>query len=199
MDTLDEYGITENTILVFTSDHGDMLYSHGKQQKSQPEDEAIHIPFIIRYPEVLGKGQKNSAMFSTVDFMPTLLSLSGLPIPEAVQGRNLSDVIINNKPELGPESVYLQGAIGRAYEWRTIRTQQYMLAMSLQQTDKAFAVTHLFDMKKDPYQMNNLTGNLQYKEIERELKDKLIQWAMDTKDESFLELVGEDTGTNSGN
>lgn len=81
LDELDkpEYAsIKENTIVVFTSDHGDMLYSQGKTKKLQPWEESINVPFIIRYPDVIQPNQTTDALMGTIDIMPTLLGLANL-------------------------------------------------------------------------------------------------------------------------
>ena len=89
-----ENGIEDNTIFVFTSDHGDMLYSHGNVKKQQPWDESLLVPFILRYPEKLGTCEKTIEMpINTPDILPTLLGLSGIEIPETVEGTDYSKVI----------------------------------------------------------------------------------------------------------
>ncbi len=97
--TLEECGIEENTIFVFTSDHGDMLYSHGQTNKQKPWDESVRVPFLLRYPAVLGRtGRTIDMPINTPDIMPTLLGLSGLAIPDTVEGRDFSAVVRGTQP-----------------------------------------------------------------------------------------------------
>ncbi|MFH1719824.1 MAG: sulfatase, partial [Planctomycetota bacterium] len=97
--TLKECHIEEDTILVFTSDHGDMLYSHGQTKKQKPWDESVRIPFLLRYPVVHGReGRKIDMPINTPDIMPTLLGLSGIGIPESVEGKDFSGVIRGTQP-----------------------------------------------------------------------------------------------------
>ena len=86
MDALDEKGVADDTILVFTSDHGDMLGSQGLIHKQKPWDESIMVPFIMRYPGTVPAGESTDALINAPDLMPTLLSLAGLPIPGTVDG-----------------------------------------------------------------------------------------------------------------
>src|SRR3954471_18967342 len=80
--TLRDAGIDRDTILIFSSDHGDMLYSNGFNRKQQPWDESLRVPMLWHYPAALGSdGRRSNAVISSEDAMPTLLSLCGLPIP----------------------------------------------------------------------------------------------------------------------
>ena len=131
-------GLDENTIFVFTSDHGDLLYSHNQIKKQQPYEESIAIPFILKYPTLLKGGQELTKVFSFPDIMPTLLGLSKLPIPESVEGVDYTNQL------LGKEELDIEGALitcpvpfhqwnykkgGR--EYRGIRTERYTYAKRL--------------------------------------------------------------------
>lgn len=89
---LDEEGIADNTIVVFTADHGEMLGSQGRMTKSYWYEESIGVPFLIRWPGHIPPGQQD-LVFGSVDVMPTLLGLMDLPIPEQVEGTDYSEVI----------------------------------------------------------------------------------------------------------
>jgi arylsulfatase A-like enzyme len=179
MDVLEREGLADNTIVVFTSDHGDMLGSQGLSHKKLPYEESIHIPFIIRYPNKLPCDVENPILFSIVDFMPTLLSLSGLPVPDGVQGKDLSQAMLNNNPDEGPDSVYIEGRLEHD-PFRLIRTPEYMLTIDA----LTLKTTHLYHMRTDPYQMTNLAGNEAHAEVEFTLRKRLFEWATQTGDES---------------
>ena len=86
---LNRWRIDEDTLFVFTSDHGDMLGSQGHEKKQRPWDESIRVPFLLRYPALLGRRSRNlNALIDAPDILPTLLGLSGLPVPETVEGLN---------------------------------------------------------------------------------------------------------------
>ena len=88
--TLQESGLEENTLLVFTADHGDMLGSQGAYYKQRPWDESIRVPLLMRWPKGLGvKGRRLDAPINSEDLMPTLLGLCGVPIPKTVEGLRL--------------------------------------------------------------------------------------------------------------
>ncbi len=156
--TLKELGLENDTILVFTSDHGDMLYSHGQQKKQKPWDESICVPFLLRYPAVLGRGGKTLDMpINTPDIMPTLLGLSGIEIPDTVEGADFSDVLKqaeepNNDAALiscpSPFGQWKRANGGR--EYRGIRTRRYTYVRDLN------GPWLLYDNVQDPYQLNNL-------------------------------------------
>jgi arylsulfatase A-like enzyme len=92
--TLKESGQEENTIIIFTSDHGDLIGSHGAYKKQQPYDESIRIPMLIHYPAKFGReGRRLKALINTEDIMPTLLGLSDVTIPKTVEGSDFSQLI----------------------------------------------------------------------------------------------------------
>lgn len=179
--------LDENTIFVFTSDHGDMLNSHGLQKKQKPWEESINIPFILKYPQKLGSISQVSKVFSTPDIMPTLLSLCGLEIPRSVEGLDFSGEIF------GTEDLQIEGGLitcpvpfhqwsykngGR--EYRGIRTERYTYAKDLN------GPWLLYDNQSDPFQLNNLCNSSQYKELQDDLEEKL-QNLLDERDDKFLD------------
>ncbi len=174
MRALDDIGIAENTVLIYTSDHGDMLGSQAHVRKERPWDESIRIPFIIRWPEKIPAGGTRQTLLSLVDFMPSLLSLCGLEVPEGVEGRELSAAMRNETIE-EPESVLLQiplhgseGFNAGLKEWRGIRTHRYTYARHHDGTDWV-----LYDNQNDPHQLNNLINNKQAQALKAELEATL--------------------------
>jgi len=184
MRALSEAEIEEDTIFVFTSDHGDVLGVHGQgsARKQRPWEESIHIPFILRYPRQAPSDRKTDVLLNTVDVMPTVLGLAGVPIPSCVEGADLSG------PALGrggkePESVFLQDILpcGEAKSvfgpWRGVRTKRYTYARF---RDKGWV---LYDNSKDPYQLNNLIGKPEASKLQAEMENKLQAWLKRTKDD----------------
>ncbi len=177
MDTLDACGIAENTIFVFTSDHGDMLYSQGQQRKQRPWDESIRVPFLLRYPKVLGKeGRRTDCLLNTPDIMPTLLGLCGVAAPGTVQGKDVSgDLAKGREPQVDaaliacitPFGEFLRKNGGR--EYRGIRTQQYTYVRDLN------GPWLLYDDVADPYQQQNLCGKEACREVQEQLDRRLNQ------------------------
>lgn len=172
--TLRELNIENNTIVLFSSDHGNMLGSQGKILKRKPWEESIRVPGIMRHPGTIPSGQKTDALFSHVDFAPTLLSLCGLTIPAEMQGTDLSRVVVGQTKQ-GPTSAYFQifgpfHGSGVEHGWRGIRTEQYMYA----RWESGPWV--LYDLEKDPHEMNNLVNDDSARSLMQDLDRKLMDW-----------------------
>lgn len=184
---IDQAGISDNTIFVFTSEHGDMLFSKGVLRKQRPYDESIKVPLLIRYPAKLGnKSKKISNPINTPDLLPTLLGLSGIPIPESIEGSDFSGDLISSE-NIENEAALIMLPVpfhewkfqngGR--EYRGIRTKRYTYVKDLN------GPWLLYDNESDPYQMNNLAGNSEFQSIEKFLDGLLIKKLEETND-SFL-------------
>lgn len=163
-------GTLEDTIIVFTSDHGDMLGSHGLEGKGVPFDEAVRIPLLVRYGRAIRGGSTSDMPISLVDLMPTLLSLAGVPVPAGVQGRDLSGQWVRGA---GPrsESVYCQGRLGTPEEWRMVVRGLDKLVV-----DRELRVTHLFNLGQDPYERSNLAGEPALARTRDEMTAILRDW-----------------------
>lgn len=152
---LSEAGVADNTILCFTSDHGDMLGSQGQQLKQRPWEESINIPFILRYPERVKAGQRRDWIVSSVDVMPTLLGLCGIPVPAPVQGMDLSP-LFRGEPGKEREAAFLfnqNTGNGPGTDWRGIRTGDWVYACH------ANGDWVMYDLKQDPYEQKNLVND----------------------------------------
>ncbi len=184
---INKLGIEENTIFVFTSDHGDMLYSHDQIKKQQPWEESILVPFMLKYPAKLKGGEHLTKVFSYPDIMPTLLSLCNLPIPESVEGIDYAGQLLGTE-DLDVEAALITCPVpfhqwnytkgGR--EYRGIRTERYTYAKDLN------GPWMLFDNANDPYQLNNLVNNADYKELQDEMDAKLQQM-LNKRGDKFLD------------
>lgn len=183
--TLKQSRIEKDTILVFTSDHGDMLYSQGGQKKQQPWDESILVPFLLRYPARLGiKGRTVYVPINTPDIMPTLLGLSGIEIPGTVEGNDFSGVLTGiEKPKDDTVLISCPSPFGQwtrdrgGREYRGIRTSQYTYVRDLN------GPWLLYDNKKDPYQLNNLCGRSEHGELQKKMEAVLSKKLKQTNDD----------------
>ena len=183
--TIQDAGIEENTIFVLSSDHGDMLGSQGLQRKQKPYDESIRVPFLLKYPQLFGKyGKVVDTLLNTPDIMPTLLSMSGLPVPRTVEGNDLYPVLLGKKKDsieaalvecISPFGEWERHHGGK--EYRGIRTRQYTYVKDLE------GPWLLYDNDKDPYQLNNLVGNKDYAAIRNKLDALLAKMLKDRKDQ----------------
>jgi len=182
--TLDELGLRENTILVFTSDHGEMLGSHGVRPKAKqvPFSESAGVPFLLRYPDALGdKGKIFEMPINTPDIFPTLFGLAGLEIPKTIEGDNLSSAITDDKDKKDHAALYMQVAPwdGGVYrkEYRAVKTDRYTYVRSL---DGPWL---LFDDVNDPFQMENLVEKPDYTSSVEDLDNRLQQLLQKIGDE----------------
>ncbi len=185
MRTLADAGLRENTIVVFTSDHGEMLGSHGvpTTTKQVPWDEAAHVPFLLRFPAAHGdSGRIARTPLTTPDIMPTMLKLAGLKIPKSVEGKDLSEVVRKSREISNHAALYMGVAPFARKEvnmpYRAIRTDRYTYVRSLDGPWLAF------DDETDPYQMNNLVGQPQAIKICRKL-EKQLQYALEAIRDDF--------------
>ncbi len=167
MDEVKRLGLDKNTIVVFTSDHGETMCSQGTlDPKNSIYTESFNVPFIIRYPGKI-RHRVDSTMLSTTDIMPTMLALAGLEdkIPETAEGRNLAPVILENGQECDiPDAVlYIRNLDGEKDKngivhgifpaARGVRTDRYTMEISMTRDRKIERVL-IFDDWNDPYQMN---------------------------------------------
>jgi arylsulfatase A-like enzyme len=172
--TLKELDLEENTIVFFSSDHGNMLGSQGMILKRKPWEESIRVPGIMRCPGLIPAGRRTDALFAHVDFAPTLLSLCGLPAPGNMQGSDLAEMVAG-KREKGPDAAYFQifgpyRGDGVAAGWRGIRTERHMYARW------ETGPWVLYDLERDPYELNNLAGDPAAAALRSELDRKLKAW-----------------------
>jgi len=154
-------GIAADTIVIFTSNHGEQFGSHTGQGDDYVYEETIRMPLAIRYPRVLSHAAQNDMLVSQVDIMPTLLKWCGITIPAAVQGRDLSELIAG-RPGERPDAVYAEGRLGRKDEWRMLVRGFDKLVVDMDGT-----VTHLFNLADDPYEMTNL-ANVSAQQLKRD-------------------------------
>lgn len=192
LEKLEEMGIADNTIIVFSSDHGEMLGSHGRKGKPFPETEAFNIPFVIKWGNKL-QHRVEDLILSVPDMMPTLLSLAGLEadIPASVQGTNFASVITN--PETStvkkPKSVLYFD-----YSQRGLYLGDYTFVVKASATGE-FDEAFYYDNVKDPYQLHRIQGeemNMQFvsawkKDLVHQLKAIDDTWAIDKIAQEFLE------------
>jgi len=185
LEALDGAGLTENTIVVFTSDHGDMLYSQGETGKQKPYDESIKVPFLLRCPASWNvPSQRLQIPLGSPDIMPTLLALSGAAIPSTVEGEDLSGLITGREPDRDravlitcpvPFGQWKRKLGGR--EYRGVRTRRYTYVRSLE------GDWLLYDNQADPYQRRNCIHDPKYAGIRQQLAAQM---------EDLLKKTGDD-------
>jgi arylsulfatase A-like enzyme len=160
---LDRKGITDNTIVVYTSDHGDMMGSHGYTKKQWFYEESSHIPLVVSYPGRITPGPRDQ-LISITDMAPTLAGFLGLSFTSAVDGRDLS-ATLTDAGAPGQDSVYLfnhfpchQAWNRQIGSWRAVVScDGFMLA-----ADEYGNIVHMSDLRTDPLQMRDLSEDEAY-------------------------------------
>lgn len=173
---LDARGELDETLIVWTSDHGSMLGSHGRQNKHSPWEEATVVPFLLRYGPHLPAGRVDDLMVSQVDVAPTLLGLLGLTPDSRMAGLDLSRQVRGRGGER-PRSALLQAVVcadqaakDGLLEWRGVRTHTATYAMDLN------GPWLLFDNAGDPSQQRNLVDQPASEALRTDLQAELRRW-----------------------
>ena len=166
LQAVDQAGLAEETVIVFTCDHGEMFGGHGRMKKNIFYEEAARIPFLMRWPGRIPAGLVSDACLNTPEIMPTLLGLAslGTRIPESVEGMDLSHLAMGRSgPE--PEAAFLMNTGACAawqdgHEWRALRDQRFTYAVFRGGGPRNLPRQEvLFDNVADPFQMNNRAGD----------------------------------------
>lgn len=165
LNCLSEQGILDDTIVVFTSDHGEYMGEHGLLQKNQLYETAYKIPLVIRWPEKIIPGTEINSLVDTVDFQQTILGLMDIKPCGREQGRDASPLLTGHDIEW-EDNVYIYRD---EMNFAGVFTDKYQLVLSKE------GGSMLFDRENDPKQINNLFENPDYKEVVRELGLKVIE------------------------
>ena len=182
LDYLRKENLLDNTIIVFTSDHGDMCGEHGLTNKGIPLEASAKIPFIVYYPEKINKGTVVNEALSVVDFAPTILSLVDVKSSVQHSGRDASALLMKGKaPKNWNDVIFMRGtsspeeskkvAKGKAC-WVAAVTSRYKLVFSEVPTEKPW----LLDLEKDPMELMNYYSDKEYSHIVKELTQEIKQY-----------------------
>ncbi len=167
--TLQQTGLNEKTIVVFTSDHGDMMGAHGIAPclKQWFYDESAHVPFLLRHPRA--PARVVTTPLNAPDILPTLLGLAGVPVPPAVEGEDLSAVVTGtgSGPDRAALLMCVSPFIPGLEEYRGIRTSRHTYVRNLA------GPWMLFDNQSDPGQTHNLVGVAEHAALQKELDARL--------------------------
>ncbi len=197
MDSISNSGIEDNTIVLFTSDHGDMLFSQDRGWKGKPWLESVNIPFLIKWKGHIPSNSLSNGLIGLVDVMPTLISMIGGTIPDGVEGLDLSELVFGNE-NASPDSAFIGFYVIPDFfsykEWRGVITQRYTYATF---KEKPWL---LYDDVKDPYQLNNLVDNPNYGDIKNKLDKLTGEWLEKLNDpfETSIEVADKYTKGHEG-
>jgi arylsulfatase A-like enzyme len=178
LDALDRAGVAQDTIVCYSSDHGDMLGSHGYTAKRWPHEASARVPLMIRHPRSIRPGQIVSTPFSTVDVYPTLAGMAGLKAPSGIDGMDFSPMLAGRASRPPRDYAFLQ--MMYAYVpwpgWRAIRTEEHTYART------AKGPWLLFHTIKDPFQTKNLADDPSSRTLVAEMDRRLSALMKDTGD-----------------
>ena len=173
LDYLDESGLAKDTLVVYTSDQGFFLGDHGWFDKRFMYEESLRMPLLVRCPKKIKPGSVNNDIVLNLDFAPTFLDLTAAGIPPDIQGRSILPLLTGKKPADWRTSMYYHyyeypgaHAVKRHYG---IRTRRYKLIHFYYDID----AWELYDLEKDPKELNNVYDHLGYAKVVRELKTEL--------------------------
>lgn len=191
LNVLSDRRLLDNTIVVFTSDHGDLCGEHGLINKGVPLDGSARVPFIIRYPKGMACGIKVSHVMSVVDFTPSILSFCGIRPTRQLDGRDLSDLWRGKDlPEGVTDAVFMraitpmiagdwdESATAQRTQWISIVTPQYKLTLSEHPSDLPW----LTDLSKDPDELINCYSDSSYQKTVSLLEKRLVEYGKRYRD-----------------
>jgi N-acetylglucosamine-6-sulfatase len=172
LDTLEERGMLENTLIIFTSDNGFLHGEHGLIDKRCMYEESIRVPLLAHCPELIAPGQTTDRLALNIDFAPTILETAGVEIPDTVQGRSLLPILRGENPA-----------------WREAMLYEYFWERAFPQTPTVFGVRterfkymnyhgifdldELYDLEHDPQEMHNLIDHPDFFETRRQMEKHL--------------------------
>jgi arylsulfatase A-like enzyme len=177
LDALRSLNLLENTVVLFTSDHGCHFKTRNGEYKRSCHESSIRVPAALCGPGFDGGGQID-ALVSLVDLPPTLLDAAGLPIPPSMQGRSILG-LLRDDPAAWPEEVFVQ--ISESQVARAIRTRRWKYCVSApglsgweQAGSDRYVEEALYDLEADPYELDNLAGIDAFRPIADDLRRRLI-------------------------
>jgi arylsulfatase A-like enzyme len=199
LDYLDEQGLADDTIVIYTSDQGFFLGDHGWYDKRFMYEESLRMPFVIRYPHEISPGSINQDIILNVDFAPTFLDYADIDQPESFQGASFRSLLQGSRPDDWQTSLYYRYWMHLAhhnvyahYGVRTLRHKLiYYYADALGQPgaidDTREPEWELFDLEKDPQELNNVYADPEYADVVAELKEELHRLQREVGDEAYAE------------
>ncbi len=174
LDYLDESGLADNTVVIYSSDQGFYLGDHGWYDKRWMYEESLRMPFIVRWPGQTPAGSNCDALCQNIDFGPTFLDLAGAEVPEAMQGESLAPLMQGESPEDWRSSIYYHyyeyPAVHMVNRHYGVRTERHKL-IHYYQLDE----WELFDLELDPDELTNRADDPAYSAVRAELEVELTR------------------------
>ncbi len=197
LDYLDERHLSENTLVIYTSDQGFFLGDHGWYDKRFMYEQSLRMPFIMRCPSEIKPGSVNQDIVLNVDFAPLFLDLAGIPAPDEFQGRSFRPLLNGDTPDDWQQALYYRYWMHKAhhnvYAHYGIRTKKHKLIYYYSDAlgqpgaiDESYEPEwELFDLESDPYELNNIYSDPGSQSLIRELKDQLHSLQAQVRDDRY--------------
>ncbi|MEP4196899.1 MAG: sulfatase-like hydrolase/transferase [Aliishimia sp.] len=188
---LEERGVLDETIIIFTSDHGDCLNDHGHSQKWNMYEQSVHVPAVICWPGKIEAGQRFPELVSLFDFGPTILEAAQIDIPNWMEAKSLTDLLFHQKdtPRSRVFAEHSDDAILTGTNFMTmIRQEDWKLVHFVDHEEG-----QLFDLGADPTEVNNLWDDPDHALVRRELIDQILKWRIDSarKSQGFVRMLAQ--------
>ena len=178
LDSLKSLNLLDNTILLFTSDHGCHFKTRNAEYKRSCHESSIRVPTALHGPGFNGGGQLQQ-LVSLVDLPPTLLDAAGIPVPEEMQGRSILP-LTRGETEGWPEEVFVQ--VSESQVGRAVRTHRWKYGVTAPggrgapgAGSEQYVEEYLYDLQADPYELANLVGRESHQEVAAVMRERLIR------------------------
>jgi arylsulfatase A-like enzyme len=178
LDTLEEVGLRENTMVIWSLDHGDAVGCHGGHfdKDSYMPEEMVRIPMIIRFPNVIQEGLVNNKLVSNIDLAPTILDAAGISFNEAIDGQSLLPLCRQEAVEWREDLMSETHGHYIKHLGRLVVTDRYKYIWNDSDMDE------LYDLKEDPFELKNLINNNEYRDVLTDMRTRLANWRQKTGD-----------------
>jgi N-acetylglucosamine-6-sulfatase len=169
--TLEELGELDNTVIIYSSDNGYFMGEHTFLDKRLAYENSMRVPMLIRYPKLIKKNSKIKEQCLNIDIAPTILNLAGITIPDYMQGESMLNLLKGKKEKNWRKAILFEYFLDTYWPYAgpnqiAVRTERYKLVDSFLKND----IDELYDLKKDPGEMNNLINTAKYDGIEADLR-----------------------------
>ncbi len=190
LDKLDELGLSENTLVLWTADHGDALASHGGRfdKGSYMTEEVLRVPLAMRYPAEIPGGQVSKALACGTDIAPTILDAAGTKFAEPVDGKSLLPLATG--PDASERASLLVETYGHGFG--TIEQGRALIKDRFKLIAWQNHGGELYDLEADPYELLNLYHQAEYRDVVSELEAELHQWLRKTGDQDFHAPISDE-------
>lgn len=181
LDALAENGLYDDTIIVFSSDHGDMLCEQGMIYKHtfNGYDTLMKVPLMVQWPAAIPAGKVHSGLSSHVDLVPTLLDLAGVEPTAEMDGQSMAGVLTAGSDRMGRQEIFIdvhnEGIVTRRGKWKFVLNAALSGGKMVRRKDE------LYDLDSDPDEMANLAYETMHAERVKAMKKRIFQWLQDVE------------------